>query len=301
MSTARDRRGAGLLVAWAFAAICALCIALVQPGLASIAHKVRQRDDVFLLPPPTELRAMTLGYHAAATDLLWANLILEYGLHAQEKRAFPDITRYIDGILAMEPDFLTLYKYVDTLLVFNAMGGTEEDARRARAYLERGTRERPYDAAVWLQYGQFTAFLAPSFLKDEEEIQRWRVEGASAIAHAVELGADAQRSLAASSILSKAGETKATIAFLQRAYAMTDDPDTRQQIMFKLQSLHASSESADAAAIVDADRRRHFPFLSRSAALLVGPYRPAAKCAGPWSYEKQECPRDWPSAIAETR
>ena len=75
----------GVLRATAFALACALGIALVQPGLAENVHKLRHRDDVFLLPPPSQLRVMTLGYRAAATDLIWAKLILEYGLHWQEK------------------------------------------------------------------------------------------------------------------------------------------------------------------------------------------------------------------------
>ena len=41
-----------LLPAIAMAFLGAIGIALVQPSLASSTRKVRQRDDVFLLPPP---------------------------------------------------------------------------------------------------------------------------------------------------------------------------------------------------------------------------------------------------------
>jgi len=297
---ARRRRGPGALAAVLVVAVAAAAIALVQPGVAADVHKVKQRDDVFLLPPPDQLRAMTLGYRAAATDLLWAKLILEYGLHWQEKRPFPDVTRYIDGILALEPDFPTLYRFVDTILVYNAEGGTEKDARAARAYLERGTRERPYDPDVWLQYGQFVAFLAPSFLKDEREIERWRVDGAAAIARAVELGTDAQRSLAAATILDKSGERKATIAFLQRAYAMTDDPEMREQYLLRLRKLQATAEAEQSITTVERVWRTSYRFLSRGEALLVGPPRSPAECAGPASFERRTCPRDWSAAVGET-
>ena len=132
------RERSGLLTQLTLALVCVVGIAFVQPGLAASIHKVRQRDDVFLLPPPNQLRAMTLGYRAAATDLVWAKLILEYGLHWQEKRPFPDVTRYIDGIIALEPDFPTLYEFLDTIVVYSPPpGGTEADARIARTYLER--------------------------------------------------------------------------------------------------------------------------------------------------------------------
>ena len=47
--------------------------------------------------PPSQLRAMTLGYHAAATDLLWAKLLVEYGVHHHEKRKFPDLEKYVEA------------------------------------------------------------------------------------------------------------------------------------------------------------------------------------------------------------
>jgi hypothetical protein len=275
-----------------------LGIALVQPRLAQNVHSVRQRDDAFLLPPPNQLRAMTLGYRAAATDLLWAKLILEYGIHWQEKRKFPDVTRYIDGIIALEPDFALLYDFVDTIIMYpGPAGATEEDARTTRRYLERGTRERPYDAKLWLHYGQFIAFISPSFLTDKNEIEQWRHDGAMAIAHAVELGADAHRSLAASTILSKAGERKATIEHLQRAYAMTDDIEVREQFLLRLRALQADAVAEQTVTFVDRELRAHSPFLSRGTGLLVGPWTPGLACAGPASYARRGCARDWQEAI----
>jgi hypothetical protein len=277
-------------------------IALVQPSLAQKTHKIRQRDDVFLLPPPARLRAMTFGYRAAAADLVWAKLILEYGLHWQEKRPFPDVTRYIDGVIALEPDFAPLYEFVDTILVYPPPpGGTEQDARLARSYLERGIKERPYDPSTWLRYGQFIAFLAPSFLKDEQEIERWRVEGATAIVRAVELGSDAQRSLAATSILDRSGERNATIAHLERSYAMADDPDMREQILLRLVKLKGTTEAEQSIGVVDRAWRSHYRFLSRGTTLLIGPRRSATACAGPVSYSIKGCAKDWDSAIAETK
>jgi hypothetical protein len=288
--------------ALAFAVASMLGIALVQPGLAANAHKLRQRDDVFLLPPPRELRVMTLGYLAASTDLLWAKLILEYGLHWQEKRPFPDATLYMDGILALEPDFPLLYDFIDTILVYPAPpGGTEQDARTARVYLDRGTRERPYDPNVWLHYGQFTAFIAPTFLKDKEEIERWRLDGARALAQAVELGVDAQRSLAASTILGKAGEREASINHLQRAYALTDDPEMREQFLLKLRAMQADAEAEAAVTIVDREWRTRYGFLPRNATLLFGPKRSAVACAGPGSYTTRGCARSWQEAVDRAR
>jgi hypothetical protein len=279
----------------------ALGIARVQPRLFADVQVVKQRDDVFLLPPPRQLRAMTMGYCAAATDLLWAKLVLENGLHFTEKRPFPDLPRYVDGILALEPDFPTVYQYVDTMILYAPQGNTPENARLVRSYLERGTRERPFDQQMWQQYGQFIAFFAPAFLTDKQEIETWRREGARALARAVELGADPDRSLAASTILGKEGEKKAAIEHLQRAYALSDNPETRRQISFKLRKLEATAESELAVDVVEREWRAHFPFLSKGEALLVGPSRDAAACAGPASFDRKRCARDWTTFIDERR
>lgn len=289
-----------VVVALLLALLGAVAIGAVQPRLAKDLHAVKQRDDVFMLPPPEQLRTASLGYRAASADAIWAMLLVEYGLHWQEKRRFPDAPRYLDGILALEPDFPLVYEFADTVLVFTPFGAKPEDARLARAYLERGTRERPYDGRVWLHYGQFVAFLGPSFLKDEAEIDQWRKDGATAIATAVELGQDADRALTASSLLGKAGESAAQIQALQRGYALTDNPETRRQILLKLTSLKASTDAEAAVTAVEREWRTRLGFLSRGQALLLGPSRPAAACAGPAAYETPACPRDWSAFVHGT-
>jgi len=276
-------------------------IAAVQPGLAGNIHKLRQRDDVFLLPPPAQLRMMTLGYRAAATDMLWAKLLLEYGVHGQEKRAFPDVTRYVDGIIALEPDFPALYDFVDTILVYTPPpGGTAEDARTARRYLERGMKERPYDGKFWVHAGQFIAFIGPAFIKEEHESEAWRVDGAKIIARGVELGGGTYRSLAATTILGHAGEREAQIQHLQRAFAVSDNPEDRAQFLRKLRSLQVDADAETALTAVDHDLAP-YRFLSRGAGLLIGPRRSASQCAGPGSYERHGCAPDWKTLVRDAK
>jgi hypothetical protein len=292
----RIRELASVLVAVA----CAVGIGRVQPSLAAGAMKAKH-DDVAALPPPAQLRVMSLGYRTAAADLLWAKLVVEHGQRWQDKRGFPEMTAYMDGIIELVPDHPILYQFVDSLLLFTPVRATPEDARRARAYLERGTRERPYDPETWLHYGQYLAYLAPSFLKDLDEGERWRRDGALAILHAVELGAEADRSLAAASILNRLGEKKANISFLQHIYALSDDPETRRQIMFQLQRLDATPDAENTVSRVEHEWRTRYPFLPRSATLLMGPYRSAAGCAGPESYRLPSCPPDWSTDTGEGR
>jgi hypothetical protein len=279
----------------------AAAVAFLQPALSERIKRVRLGDDTTALPPPKQLRAMTLGYHAAAADILWAATVVQHGIYSHEKRAFRGITRYFDAILELEPTHPILFKFIDTLMLYRpAEIGTPEDARATRKYFEFGTAQRPYDADVWLHYGQFLAFLAPSFLTDPQEIERWRTDGALAMSRAIELGALPDRGLSVSSLLGKAGETRAAIRQLERTYALTDDPDVREQALRKLQRLQANLDIEQSVSAVEREWRAHVPFVPRSTALLLGPYRDPALCAGGANTASPRCARDW-SALVEAR
>jgi hypothetical protein len=276
-------------------------VGTTQPRLAAITKGVKATDDIYPFPPPDELRALTLGYHAAATDLLWAKLLVEYGMHWSEKRPFETIPLYVDAILALEPTYSPIYRYVDTFLVYRPLQGTESDVRRVRAYLERGLKERPNDHRIWRQYGQFIAFSAPTFLTSQDEIAQWRLDGANAMARAVELGADVDRAVTAASMLSKVGERDAAIRSLRRAYALTDDPQVRADLVLRLQRLQASAarEAAERDAhFIESRWHRDFLTLSRGEFLLLGPAPDPLTCAG---RGKAECELDWGPVLPSTR
>ncbi len=278
------------------AAAAMAVVGLSQPRLAGEVHAVKMRDDVYAFPPPKELRAASLGYRAALADMLWAKLLVEYGMHWSEKRAFLDGPKYLDAILELQPDYPLVYKYVDTLLVYRPpSGGDESDARLARKYLERGTRERPNDYQVWLEYGQFIAYLGPSWLASDAERETWRHDGALALVHAVELGADPSNSLNAAATLKRFGDRAAAVQQLERAYALTDDPEMRKQIGAKLAALDAAGERERAernTRVIEGLWRSEYPFLTRTAYLLTGPLIDPVACAGRDAPASQ-CSRDW--------
>ncbi|HXN33698.1 MAG TPA: hypothetical protein VN894_17635 [Polyangiaceae bacterium] len=293
----RSTLGAALLLA-----ISALGVARTQPLLAHTAHSIKENDEVYALPPPAELHASTLGWDGAAVDLLWAKLLVEYGIHWSEHREFRDVPKYVDAILELEPTYEPVYQYVDTMLAYRPLQGTEDDVRKARAYLERGTRERPQDAKLWMRYGQFVAFIAPSFLHADADREAWRKDGATAIGRAVEHGADADRALTAATILTRAGETEAAIRYLERAYALTPlTSDVHESIGRRLAMLEAvaSRDATDAAArAVHTRWQADLPFVTRDQYLLLGPRVDVLRCSGLVAAGESACARDWPTALA---
>ncbi len=285
--------------------LAALGVDRLRAPLADVCHRVKQEGDVFLLPPPKQLPAATLGYKAALVDWLWADLLVQSGIHFADKRPFDDLERYIDGILALEGDFAPLYRYVDTLLIYRPPQGTAEDARKARAYLERGTRERPFDHKLWLQYGQFVAFLGPNYLPTDEEKDRWRAEGSEAIFRSVELGGDPDYSLSAAGMLSRRNQREANLrmlSHLERAYALADDPHTQDEIRAKivrLQDEDTVRRADERRRVLDERRNREFPFLTRGEYLQIAPLSDPLRCTGPERGRTKACALDWADAIRD--
>jgi hypothetical protein len=281
--------------------LCVSGVARLQPRLARETVEIKAREDVYLFPPPAELRVATLGYVAAMTDLLWAKLLVEYGIHWSERRPFPDLNRYLDAINELDPKYKTFYEFVDAMLVYRPIHGTEDDARAARAYFERGIKELPYDPDIWVRYGQFIAFLAPSWLTSEDERNKWKQEGAVALVHAVDLGADVNLAMAATTMLSsRFGERDAAIRALRQEYALTDNESIRAEIGAKLERLQASRQGDEAAAVVQTIEgiwRRELPFLTRDSFMLIGPITDAAACAGPASADERKCATTWDDAV----
>jgi hypothetical protein len=280
-------------------------VAWLQPGLSRTVHEVKERDDIVAFPPPAELHAAVLGWDAAAVDVLWAKLLVEYGLHFSERREFTQIPRYVDAILELEPTYAPLYSYVDTMLAYRPMQGTEADVRLARGYLERGTRERSQDPSIWMRYGQFIAFIAPSFLKSDADKSAWRRDGAEAIARAGELGADQKDALAAAAMMSRAGSTREAIRYLEHAYAFTEHPAMREvheAIGKRLEALAAVSSRDTTDAVmraIETRQARELPAISRGQYLLLGPVTDAARCAGTTATIDRTCTRSWDEATAE--
>jgi hypothetical protein len=277
-----------------------------QPVLAKTVHRVKQRDDTFALPPPAQLHAATLGYDAAVVDLLWADLLVENGMHLGEHRDFLDIPKYLDAILELEPTYAPVYKYVTSMLAYRPMQGTEADISQARAYMERGTRERPTDAKVWMEYGEFIAYIAPPFLEDDAERAVWRVDGARAMAHAVELGGDPDIALSAAAGLNRAGDRRGVIEFLERAYAVTDpSSEVHEEIGQELIALQADARRARADQVlraIEGRRERDTPGLDLDLYLLVGPATDVFGCVGARGYggpgcARPECCREWTDAL----
>jgi hypothetical protein len=284
------------LAAFGLLALSAAAVSALRGPLNTRLDATNVRNDVFALPPPSQVVTMSLGYRSALADLIFAHVLVSSGIHFQEKRLFEFVGNYLETVNELDPKFRAPYRLADTLLIFQAKPVSADAYREARRIVERGLAEFPYDQALWASAGQFFAYLAPNALTDPKEQEEWKLAGGRALAHACELVGNDQnlpyQCITAAHLLAKAGANADSRRFLERMEQESDDPQLLQFVDAQLKHQH----EADAQSLIAAHRESFqrawgtdLPFLTRGALLVVGPNWDPARCAAPGA----QCATSW--------
>jgi hypothetical protein len=299
--SAPDPAGRRVLLAALILLVASIAsIKRLRADLAERYDRLRVRSDVYALPAPEQLIVASLGYRSALADLLYANTLVSYGIHIQERRRFEYVAQYLDAVTTLDPKFRAPFLYADTLLVMQAVPARLEDFVKARELLERGTRAFPHDAELWLNAGQFMAYLAVPYLQDANLKERWRLDGARVLAKSCEFVSGNQNipyhCITAASLFSKAGEREATARFLERLLAVSDDEEFRAYAHTYLDALLDDMQRQK---IRSRDRRFHaawgsdLPFVRKDLLLVIGPRFDPARCAGAEASKSGDCATSW--------
>jgi tetratricopeptide (TPR) repeat protein len=269
---------------------------------ATHLYKVKETDDVYALPPPGYVNAMSLGYRDVVASILWASTLYQYGEHVGQNRRFQYSTQYLRTILELDPGFRPAYRFASAIVTMQAVSPSREELEITKQLLEQGTRELPSDPEVWGARASFLMFEGAQFL-DEETKAAWRVQGAPAATRAVELGYVMDTlAITGSIFLERAGERDLAIAQLERAYAVAPTEDTRDKIAARLRRLQAQE------ALSRVERVQRFllgrwrdeaPWLNEGLFVLMGPQRNAAACAGVTGIDPR-CAPGWTGALAQS-
>lgn len=267
-------------------ALAALSVNALRAPLNSAFLATKVQNDVFALPPPNQVVAMSLGYRSALADLIFAHVLVSSGIHIQEKRGFEFVGQYIETINELDPKFVTPYRMTDGLLTLQAKAVGPEAYRQARRIIERGMREFPFNQALWASAGQFFAYLGPTAFTDPKEQDEWRLAGGRTLARACELVSSNEnipyQCVIAAGLLTRSGQTAAARQFLERMLQVNDDPEIRTLVSALLKKAVGAEERDRTQA-----RRQAFlavwgndlPFVSRGAIAAIGPSWDSAACA----------------------
>lgn len=304
------RSWVGRLVAGVVLLTAVTGVAVVRPKLAEALKGTQQAVEIYTLPPPEALPVVSLGYRSAMADFLFTKAIIAHAQHSERKQRYDAIADYLEAIVALDPTLRDVYRFADSLIVYHAVGEpTPELLRRAWRILETGLELRPGDADLWLSSGQYMAFIAPQWLKDEEEKKAFRAIGARQLSRAAELAGEANQAiswqaLAAVGVYTRAGERQAAINYLERAYLVTDSEELREQIAVRLSALRQDAEVDRIKRLTESFSQRwkdDLPFVSRTKLLVLGPNWDANRCVGkPANTEGcEQSWADWAQRFAE--
>jgi len=265
-------------------------VAWVRPRLAHDHGRARLTYDIYVLPSPRALVTLSLGYRSALADLLFSHVLVESGLHMADRRRFQTVALYLRAINELDPKFATPYHFADTLITLQAGKPSLSDYRAARAILERGMAELPYDTQLWLTSGEFMAYLAAPHveaLAGEAVAREWRLEGARRLARTCEIigsnEAVPHHCVTAARLFSEAGERQALQSFAERVLAVSDDPAIHQQVWASLaraRDLTAVERMKRHRERLDRVKLEQLPQLSKDGFLLIGPSFSPSECLG---------------------
>jgi hypothetical protein len=268
---------------WRALSALALGVVLIATSHAKLADDYRRitaKHDVYLLPPASQMRAFSLGYHSALADLIYGHVLVSAGIHLSEKRLFEFVDLYLETVHELDPKFRDPYRYADALLTLQSVVVPQEMYRKARRLLLRGTQEFPDDQALWASAGQFLAYLAPGQLKDPAEAQEFRQDGARMLARACELIGSNENipyhCITAAGLFNEAGKTAASQAVLQKLLVVSDDPNIQASARAQLAAMGVQAHAQRFEQL----RRQDLPFISHNGLAALGPRFDPAACAG---------------------
>lgn len=230
-------------------------------------------EDIYYLPPPAWLATFSLGYREALADLIWMRSLIYFGEEFRERGAVQHVFDYGEAMVALDPDFRRVYRWVGMAGIYRPTAVGVDDMRRAVDFLERGVRRFPGDGELAWNLGATEMYeLAPA-LPDGPEKDALKLQATHHMMAAARLGAAPEwLVLANATQLTRLGAREQAASHLEEMYGVTRDPDVRAQIATQIASLRGRSRAEAVrrtAQELDEAHRREFPYLPVDLYLLV--------------------------------
>jgi hypothetical protein len=223
-------------------------------------------EDIYYLPPPQWLQVMSLGHRRALADLIWLRALIYFGDEFENQGAVKHVFNYGDSMLALDPDFRRVYRWVGVAGVYTPTGSSREYIERSIDVLRRGVERFPSDGELaWDAGATITYELLPNLPKDDPNRERLEAEGNDYMMSAARLGTGpAWLVLTNATSLRKLGETDRELRHLEEMYAVIRDPNVKAQIEHRLSQLRDRAYAeAFRSANEEFEQRRleEFPYL----------------------------------------
>jgi hypothetical protein len=253
--------------------IAAVLILAVVAGVWSLRRRAMDQylgtqtyEDVYYLPPPQWLEVMSLGHRRALADLIWLRALIYFGDEFAHRGTVRHVFSYGESMLALDPDFRRVYRWVGMAGVYTPTGSSPEVMERAIDVLRRGSERFPNDGELaWDAGATITYDLLPHLPKDDPNRDRLKAEGHEYMMVAARLGGGpAWLVLTNATSLRKLGQTDRELRHLEEMYALVGDAKVKAQIEIRLSHLrNAAYAEAFRNVNEEFERRREeeFPYM----------------------------------------
>jgi len=235
-------------------------------------------EDVYYLPPDGALLIGSLGYRGALADLIWMKALIYYGEELGHRGDVKNLYRYGDAMLALDPDWKRVYRWIASSALYRTGTVTVDDAHAAIRYLEVATRRFPDDGELAWDLGANYAFELAPMLESKADRDEARRKGLDYLeAAALRNAGPPWLVLQTSRQLQALGRNEQAIRHLEDVYATATDPAVRTQIEGQLTQLRSANYAEALKRTneeIEAARVKAFPYLSTTLYLLVGPRPP---------------------------
>jgi len=250
-----------------------------------MAHLVatQRYEDVYYVPPPEWLPVLSLGFDRALADLLWIRALLYFGEEIQHRGDVEHAFDYTDAVLALDPGFKRVYRWIGMASMYRPQAVTVDDIRRGIDYLERAVVRFPEDGELAWDLGASLFHELGPHLEGAEKAEVRR-KGLTHMQAAARMGAGPPwLVLANANQLLELGETEQAIRHLEEMYLSVSEPELRENIAAQLSRLRSEARAEalrGTVADLEARRERDFPYVPPGLFLHLGPRPPADPAAG---------------------
>ena len=229
--------------------------------------------DLLYLPRTEVVRVAALGHTELAADLVWVRAVVYAGEQIGHHGKMKWLDRYLETIVALDEAFKRPYKWAGVITMYNGHTITNEMVRDSNHYLSLGEQRFGDD---W----EFPFMLGCNYLhemKTDDPAQKteWKRMGAEYIRKAALLrGSPPWLPILAATLYTRQGQEDVAIRHLEEVYASTEDPQVRQEVLYKLRQLKASSDARhieETRAELDRGRKAWAPYAPTDLYILVGP------------------------------
>ena len=250
---------------------------VLRSEAAAEFHARQSYEDVYYLPSPAALEVLSFGYRRALADLIWMRAQVYVGDELYERGGANNIFHYTEAMLALDPDFERVYRWIGVTGVYRSRDSTVDEVKQAVAIMERGIERFPDDPKLVWDLGATIAFDLVPRMPPSDERADYERRGALLLQEAARRG-EGPSWLVFSTIaqLGRLGENQRAIEHLQEMYLLADDPTLRAQIEAELWERQADIEGVafiELMRAIENERRERYPFVPPDFYPLLRPLR----------------------------